>query len=245
MFWSALMPYTLNYALALLVGGVLAVWRAPRLVDALLVGLAFGMALAHLEYVLLTGQLGRYWQFAFGGYEWHGAFVGGLAGLGLVCRVRGDDAPFDALTPAVPLLGLAGWRACAQAGCAYGHEVTTLADYPRWLVAEAPDIFGIVAPRYDTQTFGVLLMALLLAFVGVLFIRGWLTRRRFWLVGALFCATMFGLGFLRADFSPQLGPLRADQWLDLVLLALCLLMFIGVPYRENENRPRPDIPQAR
>jgi hypothetical protein len=111
---------------------------------------------------------------------------------------------------------LAGWWGCAAANCAYGAEVDNLSNYPGWLVTERPDVFGIPAPRYHTQQFGLILGMIGLAFTALLFWRGWFDRARFWLVLALLSAGMYTIGFARGDFAVIIAGWRADQWLDLM-----------------------------
>lgn len=114
------------------------------------------------------------------------------------------------------------WWGCLGAACGYGAEVDTLARYPAWAVAELPDVYGLPAPRWNTQVFGMALGAALLPLMALLAARGWLRGRRFWLALALLSAGMFAIGFVRADYAPTLAGLRADQWLDLILMTLAL-----------------------
>jgi hypothetical protein len=83
-------------------------------------------------------------------------------------------------------------------------------------------VYGIVAPRWNTPLFGVALAVL----VGLVMLacawRGWARGRRVWLALALLSAGMFALGFVRGDSSPILLNLRADQILDLLILAISI-----------------------
>ena len=115
--------------------------------------------------------------------------------------------------PALPLLAFAGWLGCAAAVCGYGAEVDTLAHYPAFAVAESRDVYGIIAPRYNTQLFGLALALVLLALSFVLLRYDGLKYRRFWILLALFSIGMLGIGFYRGDSVPILLGLRADQWL--------------------------------
>ena len=120
---------------------------------------------------------------------------------------------------ALPLIGLSGWYGCMAAGCGYGKEVWTLADFPSWVVWESADVFGIVAPRYSTQRYGLIVCGL----VGLaLLLRSRRTaapadERVFWFTLALLSAGMFVIGFFRADHTLILAGLRGDQVLDLLL----------------------------
>jgi len=206
------------------------------LVDACL-GICLGGILgARLEHVLLNWA---YFADNFsealrpnaGGLGWHGALLGGLFGLALAARWRRLNFRLllDALTPALPLLAFAAWLGCWAAVCAFGAEVDTLAHYPAFAAAETRDVYGIVAPRYNTQIFGMALAFVLFLLSIILIRRKWLPNRRFWLLLALLSLGMFVIGFFRADFSPIVAALRADQWLDITfaLWGIALTIYNG------------------
>ncbi|NWG15079.1 MAG: prolipoprotein diacylglyceryl transferase [Chloroflexi bacterium] len=236
--WT-LQTFTLLLAIAILASAAIGIQRAllasretrPLLraaltADVYLGALVGGVILARLGHVLLSwdyfgNNLSEIFRLELGGLNWHGAVLGGVVGLYAAARLRrADPAPLlDALTPGLPLIGLAGWWGCMAAACGYGLELPTLADYPPLVAGENPDIFGIVAPRYNTQLFGLLLSAGGLLLAGLLLWRGWLRRRRFWLVLVLLSAGMFVIGFYRGDAVSMVIGLRLDQWFDLGLLA--------------------------
>ena len=231
-----LQTYTLALALAVLASISMSVYRTQArrgaIIDACLGALVVGVVGARVGHVLLNWEYFAYnsreiVRIQSGGLDWHGALLGGLLGLFVVARWRRVALLplLDALTPALPLLALAAWWGCLEANCAFGVEVDTLANYPPLLVAERPDVYGIPAPRYNTQLFGLILAVIVLALVGVLLWRGWLPVRRFWLVLALLSLGMFGIGFFRADFAVAIRGLRADQWLDLAVVALSVVGF--------------------
>ena len=206
-------------------------WATPGAVfDAFLGGLiggALGGGLAHVvfawDYFSLHPEAIP--RLSEGGLEWHGALAGALIGLAIVSRWR--RLPWgpllNVLAPILPLIALGAWYGCWAASCGYGAEVDTLARYPAYAVSESPDVYGIIAPRYDTQRFGMLLsLACLLIAAAPLRVRA-LAGARFWIVLALFSTGMFAIGFFRGDASPVIGSLRGDQWLDLITIGLCLL----------------------
>lgn len=236
--WT-LQTFTLFIALALVVSAAVGVYRArmatgarnlPRAAaaaDTYLGALLGGVVLARLGHVLLSwdyfgSNVGEAFQLELGGLNWHGAVLGGLIGLHLAARLRHIEARhlLDALTLGLPLIGLAGWWGCLASACGYGLEVPTLYGHPAVAVTESPDIFGIVAPRYNTQLFGLLLSLLMLALAALLIWRGWLRGRRFWLVLALLSGGMFVIGFYRGDAVSLVAGLRLDQVFDLGLLAV-------------------------
>lgn len=152
-----------------------------------------------------------------GGLNWHGA----LAGVWVYARFRPSDPKLlDALALILPVLALAAWAGCGAVGCGYGAEVPTLADYPAFAVSESRDVYGILAPRWNTPLFGMALAALVGLIMLICTGRGWLTGRRFWLALALLSGGMFALGFLRGDAAAHGFGLRADQLLDLGILAI-------------------------
>lgn len=225
--WT-LPTYMLVLALAIGASAAIGVLRTGRraggVVDVALGALAVGLVLARLEHVLLNWNYFAYnvneaFQLNAGGLDWHGAAIGGLIGGALVARWRRVDMRdvLDAMTLGLPLIALAGWYGCWAAHCAYGVEVDTLAHFPSWAVAEAADIYGIAAPRYNTQLFGQWLSAALLVVAVILLWRGRLGGVRFWLILALFSAGMFVIGFFRGDYAVMLNGLRLDQWLDAVV----------------------------
>jgi phosphatidylglycerol:prolipoprotein diacylglycerol transferase len=168
-------------------------------------------------------QVVQIWK---GGLAFHGAFLGGLVVLGafaLLQRRSQTPASFwqlaDVVTPGLALGLVFGWAACLMGGCSYGAVGRGLG------TLVMPDLFGIEAPRYATQLFG-------LAFAAILFILFWLLRRRWPFGGAafmMFCLLYFGwqffLEFTRGDEAIYLGPFRLAQALD---LAIALLAAIGL-----------------
>ncbi len=229
--------FTLTLALAIL---ACAGWGIVRLrvsisapagavADAYLAALAAGLLAARLGHVILNwnyfaDHLDEIIRLQSGGLDWHGGALGALAGLWLAARWR--RLPFaalrDALTPAPPLLALAAWWGCWAAACAYGREVEALWQHPALLVAESADIYGIVAPRYRAQEWGLALAGLALLIALALLVTGWLPRRRFWLTLLLVSLGLFAVGFLRGDPVLPFGPLRLDQVFDLALAGLSL-----------------------
>ncbi len=223
--------FTLLLALATAAAAGISLYRAPvragAAADCGLAALAGAAAGGRLFHVLLNasyfaGAPAEALRLSAGGLNWHGAVVGGLAGLWLLARWRAVDAAalLDRLALALPLMTFAVWWGCLGAACGYGAEVDTLARYPAWAAAELPDVYGLPAPRWNTQLFGMALGAALLPLAALLARRGWFSGRRFWLLLALLSAGMFVIGFARADYTPALAGLRADQWLDAALFVL-------------------------
>ncbi|MBI1258155.1 MAG: hypothetical protein GC204_11850 [Chloroflexi bacterium] len=236
------------YSLALVTGIVLSLGigfrrmalRPRAVLDAGLGACLGGVVGARTGHVLLNwAYFGDHLSEALhpnaGGLDWHGAVIGGLIGLALAAwwrKARLRDL-LDALSPALPLLAFAGWLGCWAAVCAYGVEVDTLAHFPTWAAAETRDVYGIVAPRYNTQVFGMALAFALLVIIIVLIRQGWLKNRRFWFLLALLSAGMFGIGFLRGDYAVEIAGLRADQVLDVILFLWSAALTI---YQKGETK---------
>jgi phosphatidylglycerol:prolipoprotein diacylglycerol transferase len=236
--------YSLMLLVAVVTAFVSAVYRSPyrfaQVIDVALAAVVLGLIGARLEYVALTWDYfaahpDEILRLELGGLGWHGAVLGAYAGMALMARWRGLDRR-ELLSRgawALPLIALAGWVGCAAAGCGYGREVDTLANYADWLVWETRDVYGILAPRYATARFGVAL-AVVVALVGTLTRR----ERRVWVMLALLSAGMFGIGFLRADAAPLVSGLRADQVLDAVFLVMAVQRLFTTEKRLNAKTRR-------
>lgn len=235
--FTALIAAAVLVGLAALVGAAL-LRREPhpvRWLDAGLGALVGGVIGARLLHVVLAwnyfaDHLGEIPNLRAGGLSWHGALYGGLLGLALAVRWRG--VPFrplaDTLALVLPLGVMAAWQSCWASACAYGAEVWTLADFPAWMVSERADAFGIVAPRYNVQQFGVGFGAGLLAIMALVALAGVWRGYRLWLVIGLLGAGMVVLGFLRGDQVPSLlSNVSRDQLLDLITIAFSVTAAVG------------------
>jgi phosphatidylglycerol:prolipoprotein diacylglycerol transferase len=190
--------------------------KAMRWLDAGLAATVGGFVGARLLYVVVNGgyylwhpgEALRIWE---GGLAWPGAALGGLAGLWLFgLRQRDPLAPLlDALALPIALLGLLGWGGCLAASCAYGFEATP-GQLPAWLVLNAPDLYGLVAPRFPTQVIGLLWSLVALGMVWAARDRGWPPAARGWYALSLAALGAFFLGFTRGDPMPLVGGLRLD-----------------------------------
>ena len=232
-----LRAYTAWLSVGMLLGLGAIAWAARRYasnapvrwLDVALAALAAGIVGARALHVALEwayfadhrAEIWRVWK------------VAGVAGRADARRPRraGDDAPArvplgswtDALAVAWPLGMIGAWGGCRAAGCGYGHEVRTLADWPAWAVAELPDVYGVIAPRLDVQLAGAVYSGALLALVLLLAWRGWLSGLRFWLILALSGFGLYFIGFFRADPAARLLDRRADQVLDLAVALLAVV----------------------
>ncbi len=193
--------------------------KAWRWLDLGLAATVGGFVGARLLYVSMNAdyylphidEVVQVWQ---GGLSWLGAPAGALVGAWLYARRRREALwpVMDALALPFGLLGTLGWAGCLAAGCAYGYPVTP-GQLPAWFVSQAPDLFGLVMPRFPTQALGI--AASLLALLVV-----WGTRRAAsmrWPVGAvgayslsLVALGVFLLSFTRGDPAPLMAGYRVD-----------------------------------
>jgi phosphatidylglycerol:prolipoprotein diacylglycerol transferase len=236
-------PITLHAYTAWVMGGILLAlgvitWRAyrrqpsdaARWLDTGIAAVLGGIVVARLLHVALEWEYfsaypGEITKISLGGMAWHGALVTGIPAALVAAWVRRVPLKpwMDAAALAWPLGMSAAWLACRRAGCGYGYEVRTLADWPGWLVHELPDVYGFVAPRLEVQLGGALFGAALLALAVLLTWRGWLPGVRLWIVLALGSLGLCLLGFFRADPAQIIGDRRADQVFDLMVVFLSTL----------------------
>jgi phosphatidylglycerol:prolipoprotein diacylglycerol transferase len=257
-------PLTLRTYNAWLLGGALAAllvigWRATRhpaghvrawFDVSLATGLG-GLIGARGLYVILRWEQfraapGQIAHLSLGGTAWHGGVMVGL--LVALLSARWRRVPFRAWTDAAalawPLLLATAWAACRAAGCAYGYEVATLADWPLWLVEELPDAYGLIAPRLDVQAGGIALAVSLGLLAALLTWRGWLPGVRLWLVLALTGLGQALLSFVRADYAPVWLHHRADRLFDLALLGVSTIMGCALWLAGRRTQRHADKPNA-
>jgi prolipoprotein diacylglyceryltransferase len=139
-----------------------------------------------------------------------GLFVAWIWTRATTLRLR---TMLDFLSPAVLCIAASAWWGCVNVGCAWGQEVLAASGWQHWFVAELPDIYRTVAARYAVQPIGAVLALMLAVLAGV---------RREWggIALGLYLLGSAGLTFVRADVVPQLGSLRSDLVLDMVLAGL-------------------------
>ena len=242
--------YTFSVTAATIIGSAFVVYamrqsaRLGDMTDVLLAGLAGGLGMGRLFHVMLNWayfsvQPDEIMKVNAGGLDWHGAFLGAMAGVLVMSRLR--TVPrlrlLDALAIVLPLLALAAWWGCGAAHCAYGAEVDNLSRYPAWLVWEEADIYNIIAPRYATQRLGMMVSAAILAVMLVTAAMDWLRGRRLWLALVLVAAGMFAIGFMRGDYGLVVAGLRQDQWLDVAMgvggIVLLVVRWVDVNERSE------------
>lgn len=235
-----LRSYTAFIGLGVLVTVGLLAWRGGRSaaawLDVGIAGAAGGMVGARLLHAVFNWdyfhayplEIMHFWS---GGYEWHGALFGALLAGYIAARVRA--VPLEPLMAtaavALPVFTALMWAGCLLSNCGYGQEVRSLADYPALVVAELPDLYYTVAPRFNTQLFGIAWSVVVLGVVMLLPHRS----KRLWIGLLVYSAGMLVAGGLRADPVPSAAGLRLDQWFDIVVIALVL--FILRKERKQHN----------
>ncbi len=213
-------------------GGVLWIlWRTDRehraqVADVCLAGLIGGVAAGRALHVLIWRDYfavhpGDIVRLTAGGLHPEAALMGGLLCGLLMAYLRGVALRplLNQLALLLPLVSFAAWWGCLTARCAYGEPVPTLTAYPPFLVHEAPDLFGILEPRFATQPVGMWFSAALMVLALVLHRTDSLPGQRFWLLLSLWSAGSFGISLMRGDVMPVIAGLRLDSGLHLLLLA--------------------------
>jgi phosphatidylglycerol:prolipoprotein diacylglycerol transferase len=237
--------YTLLLDLALIIGLGTLLWygnhtdqRPARWVDAGLGGIVLGIVAGRLGHVALYWHYFRthqaeIWQVWRGGLDWHMAVLGGLLGMTLMAKVRGVPLRelYDVVAMILPVGVVLTYAGCLSTSCGHGIAVGSLAAYPAWMVAELPDLFGVVEPRFASQLFGIALGVLLLLIAVIMANTVERPGLRLWIVITLLGAGAFGIGFTRGDEIRMIGALRLDQVLDLGMVAVGLLGLIVSVYR--------------
>jgi phosphatidylglycerol:prolipoprotein diacylglycerol transferase len=254
-----LRSYTVLINLGLLIGLGLLAWRGRQLqgravpwLDVGLSGAAGGLVGARALHVILhwsyfrvnAGEILRVWT---GGLAWHGALIGALvAGYAAARLLKVPIGPLaDVLAVALSISAALAWWGCRLSNCAYGQEVRSLADYPAPLVAELPDLYFTVAPRFDTQLFGIAWSLLTLGVAGLLTLipnpplsrgeRGLLKGRRLWAVLAFYSLGNLLISGLRGDTVPVAAGLRIDQWFDLAVIVGCVAGLVVTRFFGNKH----------
>jgi phosphatidylglycerol:prolipoprotein diacylglycerol transferase len=222
--------YTVLLDLSLILGLVLTYFEGRRrlgsgemALDLGLWAVIGGIVGGRIGYVLanwsvFSQDLGRSIRIWEGGLAFHGAFLGGLAVMGIFALLqRRGEHPLsfwqfgDVVTPGLGLGIAFGWFACLMGGCSFGALGQGFG------YAILPDIYGAVAPRFATQAFG-------LGLAIVLFVAFWILRKQWPFAGAaflmfnlLYFTGEFFLEFTRGDEAIYVGPWRLAQVFDLAL----------------------------
>jgi prolipoprotein diacylglyceryltransferase len=179
------------------------------------IGARAGHALANWEYY--SEQWLAIFDLRDGGLSWHGGLLAGLLALALVAAwQKNGDAPYSlrlrqtlAAFPVPLAIGLlGGWLACLLAGCAYGLPIPPP---QRFYTPDWPDSYGVQAFRLPSQLLGIVL-ALFLLTLSKPFIR------RPGMLLILLGLGNFMITWTRGDLPVTWGPLRATQWIDILLI---------------------------
>ena len=186
-----------------------------------LVGGRIGYGLMHSAYFLQNPT-----QFILlhhtGGLHGASALLGGLAGLFIwqICTqmdntdkitpYNGDTLTFNQyltyFTPAFLCVIAGAWWACMEIGCACGRAIGLENPGMRWLLADGPDLYHTILPRFPVQLVGM---------IWALVIAGTSTIRSQHLHGdvpylMLYCLGAAVLTLFRGDTVPTIGPVRID-----------------------------------
>lgn len=214
-------PYTARIVAGALIGLFWVAWRNSRqqvplrdlpcliwsvAIGALLMG-RVGYVAANSAY-FAQHPIDALLPWRVGGLNGVGAWAGGLVASYLWAHRHALSwrAVAALLAPAALLVAAGAWWGCAEVGCAWGQPALLPPAWLRWAVADAPDLYGAIVPRYAVQNIAALgsLAAALLIAVG-------LGRVSLWL--PLYMVGMALLTSLRADPMLLLWGWRLDGWL--------------------------------
>jgi len=188
------------------VEGNAAAFTAALLALALgLIGARLGFAVLHLPYFRSHPQeILWLWE---GGLSWVGGALGAVAAVGVSAWVRRMEFPALADAVALPALvvALAAWAGCSLDGCVYGLRTPAGPLSP-----PAPDLFGVVAPRWPTAAAGMIATGLLLSSMLVLDARRMQPGMRATIALGGVALIAFGLSFTRGDPVLLIGGARID-----------------------------------
>jgi prolipoprotein diacylglyceryltransferase len=228
--WEACLPSTFSVLFALAAVGSWiwirqdeAIAREPRIsaVDGSLAAMVGGLLVARAVFILL--HLNYFKQNPIeAAWFWQGGLsaFGGAAGawLGLIVYTFIGKKPLwrlaDALAIPGSLLSSAGWSFCLFGGCAFGLRMP-----PGWFSVEAADMLGVVAPRWPTQTVGVVYSLLSLVFLYWLAGQGLRSGALAGIAQALIGLGVLCLGFTRADPTMLVAGFRLDVLGGALMLA--------------------------
>jgi len=192
-----------------------------------LAGARLGFAALHWPYYSQHPQeILWLWQ---GGLSWVGGAVGVVAAVGAFARVRGLS--FASLADAVALpalaVALAAWTGCFLDGCVYGLRTPAGPLFP-----QAPDLFGVVAPRWPTAALGVIAAGVLLSVMVALGSRPMPSGLRAALALGGVALIAFALSFTRGDPVLLIGGLRIDT-VGAAAVLLIAAIFAATRARES------------
>lgn len=165
----SLPDYRAALVAGVLLGTALALWVGRRsglpvlvVLDGALAAAIGGLLVGRLVYV--AAHLAYFQEnpaaalaLGQGGLSAPGVVVGGVAGAGVMARIRRrPPGPlWDALAPGAAVVLIAAYLGCLRAGCACGRE-TWPTDGVLWaLSAELPDLYGLRAPRVAVPVLGM------------------------------------------------------------------------------------------
>lgn len=227
-----------GFAIAVGIGAALGLYRVSRQqsgqwLDSALFALAFSLVGARLGYawlnqVYFAAHPGEIMQLWLGGLNDAGALVGGVVGILVAARIRRISAGrlADLLYPLLPSLAVGVWLGCWLSGTAYGLEMPA----GTWWAVPVQDESGLVSGRLPVQ---LLAAVALLIFYWLLELLTPMPRPAGWLFSlAASWLSLVSLvaSLLRADPALRWGQLRADTWLNLVLVLLFFTFFVWAQF---------------
>ena len=178
-------------------------------------------------------------QIWLGGLNDAGALAGGVVGIVIAARIRkiSPGRLADLLYPLLPPLAVGVWLGCWLSGTAYGLELPA----GTWWAVPVQDESGLVSGRLPVQLIAALA---LLIFYWLLELLTPMPRPAGWLFSlAASWLSLVNLvaSLLRADPAPRWGQLRADTWLNLVLVLLFFTLFVWAQFQARRQAKGSEI----
>lgn len=199
-------------------------------------------------------------ELAIGGMSWRGAQLAGLGALFLYARLSHNSfwQLADAAALGIALASSIAWQGAHATHLYYGAVIDQTFPPAQWFeplavsvrafafnfVQDAPDAYNAIALRIPIQRMASIFYLLLFFVLLMIALREKARAHD----GSAFVAYLviaaaagFLFGFWRGDATLLWNGLRADQWLDVLLLAFALAL---IPLRRRSTRTARPLPNA-
>jgi len=232
-----------GFAIAVGLGAALGLYRVSRQqsgqwLDSALFALACSLLGARLGYVGLNANYfsshpGEILQIWLGGLNDAGALAGGVLGGFIAARIRRFPVGrlVDQLYSLLPPLAVGAWLGCWLSGTAYGLQLPA----GSWWAVPAQDEGGLVTGRLPVQMVAAIALLIFYWLLEQLTPMprpaGWL----FSLAASWLALVNLVASLLRADPAPRWGELRADSWLNLILVLLFFALFVWAQFQARRQ----------
>lgn len=197
--------------------------------------------LYHLDYFIMRpDEILAVWH---GGWVWHGALFGGMAGIILYCK-KVCVPPLSLLDVCAP--GVALGQAIGRWGNYVNQEAYGLPTNVPWALTIDPARrlpgYEAFATYHPTFFYESIVDGALFLFLGWLLLKGLDPRLRrddkrgliFFIYILLYSLARFGIEFLRIDTVPVWAGLRAPQWVSLGFIVVGIWGLMRVLHKQKK-----------